>query len=115
MGNEIGNVDAYDILEPCVIGAPLSSRNVSYNDSPLRYSRVPASHPLNKWLPPRSSRLRGPNECIDGISAGQYLNDPSVRKAIHVDHAPVTRWSICTGLNYTSNIPALYPEPCVLL
>jgi hypothetical protein len=65
----------------------------------------------------RSPQVAGPNECIDGILAGQYLNTDAVRAAIHVigrDRLP--QWTVCTdAIDYTSNIPALYPEPYLTL
>ena len=114
MGTDVGNVDAYDILEPCIIGDGLTK-----SQSPRPYPRVPATHPFNTWLrahTTRGARFGGPNECIDGITAGKYLNTPEVRDAIHViglDRLP--QWSVCVGLNYTSNIPSLYPEPYLTL
>jgi carboxypeptidase C (cathepsin A) len=108
MGNQIGDVNMYNILGPCIIGDRATKR---FNNQTVKFSRTP-THVYNKIF-----TSGGPDECIDGIAAGQYLNNLVVRSAIHVlgpDRIP--HWTVCTGaLNYTSNIQALYPEPYLTL
>jgi hypothetical protein len=134
MGNQIGDVNMYNILGPCIIGDRATKR---FNNQTVKFSRTP-THVYNKIFtsggPEYDSQLFFfllvpiltvsfvwflclASECIDGIAAGQYLNNLVVRSAIHVlgpDRIP--HWTVCTGaLNYTSNIQALYPEPYLTL
>jgi carboxypeptidase C (cathepsin A) len=98
MSDQIGDVNIYDIYDVCING----------NNN--------ASAPLRKIPPVRHAgvakalgRLGGPDECIDGIDAGAYLNDASVRQAIHVvNFTIVPQWTICTdNINYDGNIDSL--------
>jgi len=99
MSAQVGYVNVYDIYEPCV--------NSGYNLNGF------SKRPMNRL----EKRLRelgapgGPVECIDGGAAQAYLDQPSVRTAIHV--APVSQigqWEICTNkLIYTENWGSLLP------
>jgi hypothetical protein len=79
----------------------LSRHSISY--TALIYL---ASHRLN---PPHSlSQAAGPNECIDGILAGQYLNTDAVRAAIHVigrDRLPQARYVVSDARAFDVFIP----------
>jgi carboxypeptidase C (cathepsin A) len=94
-GVQVGNVNIYDIYDKCIIGDP---------DPDQRVYRVPSQR-----TQALSSLLGGPNECIDGISAGLYLNDDTVRKAINMPPVSQTgKWTICTGkIVYDTNIQSL--------
>lgn len=99
MSDEVGNINIYSIYAPCINGNGLE---VSPEN---QRRRVPAAHPLG-----------GPNECIDGIAAGKWLNTPAVQKALHVSEAIkyIHHWYICSSIvNYTptaTNLPKnVYP------
>lgn len=102
MSNAVGNVDVYDIYTPCVNGGN-AERAARVAKNPLHSrQRIPAASY------PRA--LGGPDECIDGIAAADWLNDPAVQAALHVTAAMpyVKTWTICSGLlDYTSNEPNL--------
>ena len=40
--------------------------------------------------------------CINSVKGTAYLNEPAVRKALHVDVSP-NQWAICGGVNYTDD------------
>lgn len=85
MGNEVGPVNIYDILGPCIAG-PLTAET---------------SNP-KMTLP---HMIRGPDECIDSIAATKYFNTPEVQAAIHVYDAAQywQKWIICSSkLHYTT-------------
>jgi hypothetical protein len=113
-------VNIYNIYEPCINGGTKKRGHVTDSFGrvykPYDYSRArrtPLMNHLNKLL---RSGVGGPDECIDGISAGLYLNDPEVQQALHVQAGASVngQWSICSNIDYSSTIASLMPlYPCV--
>jgi serine carboxypeptidase-like clade 1 len=90
MSAQVNAVNIYNIYYPCVNGGAARAKSL----------RAPS------FLP----NIPGPVECIDGIDASAYLNQASVRQAIHVVNTSVVpEWTICAGINYNSNIATLMP------
>lgn len=109
MSNQVGNVDVYNIYGPCING-PTSSELYNSDDFKTFKTHTSTSTSYNPLLnyPPENSELGGPNECIDSYLAYNYLNDPEVRKALHINITQT--WVICTGaINYVSETKSLYP------
>jgi len=91
MSEQVNAVNIYNIYYPCVNGGASRAQSL----------RAPISAKIN---------IPGPVECIDGIDASAFLNNPAVRTAIHAVNASVVpEWVICAGIDYTSNIPSLMP------
>jgi len=92
MSNQVNAVNIYNIYYPCVNGGAARAKAL----------RAPSL----AMLP----NIPGPVECIDGIDASAYLNQASVRQAIHVANTSVVpQWVICAPINYNSNIATLMP------
>eukprot|EP00049_Salpingoeca_infusionum_P017783 m.354340 g.354340 ORF g.354340 m.354340 type:complete len:461 (+) comp16985_c0_seq1:211-1593(+) len=95
----IGNVNIYDIYEPCVnSGFPPSARKGKWSRRPTESFE--------------SESLEGPVECINAGAATQYLNLADVRQAIHVkSEAAIGKWEICSSkLNYSVTQGSLIPS-----
>lgn len=110
MGNGIGDVNIYDIYQPCINGGMTREEAVKHTRA-----RVPA-RPVDAVMSAAGTSLRGPDECIDGIAAAAYLNTVQAQKAINVVAASkyYGEWTICSSkINYSStasNLPGLvYP------
>jgi serine carboxypeptidase-like clade 1 len=109
MGNEVSDVNIYDIYDVCINGG-MPNSTTSLN---IRH-RAPVDI-LKHFQRMKAKGVRGPDECIDGTLAAQYLNNAAVRKAIHVpDSIKIPEWTICTdNLNYdenSANLPkSVYP------
>jgi len=102
MSDQVNAVNIYDIYYPCV------------NGGMERAKALRAPNPFLQRLRERHEAtgvgVPGPVECIDGIDAAAYLNQQSVRTAIHVVNASVTgKWVVCAGIDYTPDIPSLLP------
>jgi hypothetical protein len=66
MGSAIGDVNVYDIYQPCINGG---------------LSREEAVRHTRRRIPIAAGRiLGGPDECIDGIAAAAYLNTAVVQQ-----------------------------------
>jgi len=115
--DEVGDVNIYDIYQPCINGGFKSSTQVSRK--PIGNLRS-ALHHKDGGDHSKDSKLRllmelltkfGPDECIDGIAASAYLNNDTVRAAIHVlpMNSTVGTWSVCTGLDYDGDTDSLLP------
>ncbi len=116
MGIEVGDVNMYDIYADCISGS--SSRNGANRTGGSPVWRVPRTNEPNLMRALRrlglteaqaSSKLGGPDECIDGIDAEAYLNSASVQTAIHVQQANQQSWTICTSIPYSGNTDSLLP------
>eukprot|EP00055_Hartaetosiga_balthica_P000271 m.136129 g.136129 ORF g.136129 m.136129 type:complete len:460 (-) comp10451_c0_seq1:126-1505(-) len=82
MTDAIGNVNIYDIYEPCI--------NSGFPPSEKKFSRRPVTK--------LEQSIGGPEECIDAGAATFYLNLDNVRDALHVKSAAsIGNWSICSG------------------
>jgi len=101
MSIEVGDVNMYDIYANCVIGD--EHRNSS------RVWRIPSGNSEQLRTILRRLGAKGPDECIDGIDAEAYLNNPAVQMAIHVTAANQNSWAICAPLPYDGNIDSLLP------
>lgn len=97
MGLQVSDVNIYDVYAPCV--------NSGFGAIPTHHIRHRTDFQQKQW------RIGGPDECIDGLLASQYLNNDLVRAAIHVQNmSSGGQWSICGAqINYQSNIDSLLP------
>jgi len=104
MSDQVGDVNIYDIYTDCVSGDNNKNKN-HHNSSSIRKIPPLKNDAVRKAL----GKIGGPDECIDGISAEAYLNDDSVRQAIHVVNSTiVSSWTVCTNnINYDGNIDSL--------
>jgi len=117
MGVQVGDVNLYDIYADCISGDEhvntTNYRKKRRLSGDSLYYRIPGiKHPeLRRAMSRFSQLIGGPDACIDGILAEQYLNNPAVRQAIHVANESVTgEWTICTGkINYEGNTASLMP------
>lgn len=93
MSTQIGRINVYDVYTQCIQGGSAADSKHS------RGRRIP------RRLIDEIFEPEGPVGCIDGIAAGQYLNQPAVREAIHVAPASlIGEWTICTNkIQYDSN------------
>eukprot|EP00300_Choanocystis_sp_HF-7_P024605 c26105_g1_i1.p1 GENE.c26105_g1_i1~~c26105_g1_i1.p1 ORF type:complete len:472 (+),score=104.62 c26105_g1_i1:28-1416(+) len=102
MAKEIGPVNIYDVYAQCINGG------------------LDLQHPISKvkrelWDPKNvfGAGLGGPLECIDGIGAAAYMNNETVKAALHVN--PALNWTICTALDYTTTFASVLPLYDVLI
>ncbi|GAV76540.1 Peptidase_S10 domain-containing protein [Cephalotus follicularis] len=115
---EIEDLNIYDILEPCYHGKdtreataakirlPSSFRKLGETDRPLpvrkrMFGRAwPLRAPVRAGRVPTWPQLSNSNHvpCTNDEVATSWLNDASVRKAIHAeDESMVGSWELCTG------------------
>jgi len=99
MSSQVGYVNVYDIYEPCVNSGSsqgFTKRPMNKLEKHLREINAPG----------------GPVECLDGGAAQAYLDQPSVRTAIHVPSVnQIGQWELCTSkLIYTENWGSLLPN-----
>lgn len=115
--NEISALNIYDILEPCYHGSgskittvtsrlPQSFRKLGETDRPLpvrtrMFGRAwPLRASVRDGIVPTWPQLlnSGNVPCTDDEVATSWLNDETVRKAIHAEPASVAgEWELCTG------------------
>ena len=93
----VGHVDLYNIYGECVSGDESNGATLT--------QKVPYE---------RSSRLGGPDACIDSRAGSAYFNQPAVMAAAHV-RPPDFRWATCGNeIHYSStrkNLPRdTYPK-----
>ena len=93
----VGHVDLYNIYGECVSGDESNGATLT--------QKVPYE---------RSSRLGGPDACIDSRAGSAYFNQPAVMTAAHV-RTPDFRWATCGNeIHYSStrkNLPRdTYPK-----
>jgi len=93
-----GRYDVYNVYDICG------------NDATKPYSVLedgaPLEAPNNIWS---ELDLGDPIVCIPSAFAVTYLDDPTVRKAIHVENSTLGRWADCSNIHYTSNLDSLLP------
>ncbi|CAL0302828.1 unnamed protein product [Lupinus luteus] len=119
----IGNLNIYDILEPCyhdsseklvnATNLPLSFRELGKTERPMpvrkrMFGRAwPLGAPVDDGFVPSWPQLSagGGVPCVDDEVATAWLNNEAVRKAIHtVDKSVVSEWMLCTdNLFYNHN------------
>ncbi|TXG48812.1 hypothetical protein EZV62_024687 [Acer yangbiense] len=117
--NAIGYLNIYDILEPCYHSPPSSMKNNIPNSTfgelgkterplPVRkrmFGRAwPFKAPVLPGIVPSWPQLlsSGSVPCIDDEVATAWLNDESVRKALHaVSKNETGEWQLCTTLGYS--------------
>ncbi|TXG48813.1 hypothetical protein EZV62_024688 [Acer yangbiense] len=117
--NAIGYLNIYDILEPCYHSPPSSMKNNIPNSTfgelgkterplPVRkrmFGRAwPFKAPVLPGIVPSWPQLlsSGSVPCIDDEVATAWLNDESVRKALHAASKNETgEWQLCTTLGYS--------------
>eukprot|EP00030_Apusomonadida_sp_AF-17_P004382 a509486_194.p2 GENE.a509486_194~~a509486_194.p2 ORF type:complete len:472 (-),score=233.33 a509486_194:21-1409(-) len=105
MAQEVGAVNIYDVYAQCIIGG-------METDEARKHTRSKVAKEL--WDPKGIfDSVGGPLECIDGIAAAGYMNNASVKAALHVN--PDIEWTICTGLNYTTTFASVLPLYEVLI
>lgn len=100
--NAIGNVNIYNILAPC-INSGAEEENASAGKN---WRRPPTKRELERLA------LGGPDGCIDGGPLAAYLNQPSVKAALHV--APGINWAVCSN-NATFNYNPTEPDERVVI
>ena len=100
IGN-VGNINIYDVYDTC---PGFSSSSLRKKSHPALGGK-PVMHAPNRVL---SEHVEDPVYCIpDGSS--DFMNNDAVKKALHVDKAPVSTWSDCSGIDYTDNLVSLLP------
>lgn len=99
MHDQIGRVNIYNVLGDCIS---------SDHESGI-WRAPPNKLHLNVSAGPGG---RGPVACIDGGAAAAYLNQDSVRKAIHTKSVgEIGEWHLCGGpLDYYENWGSLLPN-----
>ncbi|XP_057482860.1 serine carboxypeptidase-like 20 [Actinidia eriantha] len=114
----IADLNIYNILEPCYHGTddietvtgntklPFSFRKLGETERPLpvrkrMFGRAwPFRAPVRDGIVPTWPQLLNSNDvpCTDDEVATSWLNDESVRKAIHAEQASVAgSWDLCTN------------------
>jgi len=111
---EVSEVNIYDIYTPCInSGFPPAAQYMSHYTNPLnsRSRRRPLNDIEALLLGANDGGVLGPVGCIDAGAASAYLNQESVRKAIHVAPASlIGNWSICTNkITYGFTMGSLLP------
>jgi len=101
MGNKVGDINIYDVYGDCIF----SKNSPSKESAP--FHRIPAIR--DPKIRAALGRIGGPDGCIDGGQAANYLNNDRVRSAIHVGSmAKLGNWTICTNnIIYDGNIGSL--------
>lgn len=98
--DEVNAVNIYDIYQPC-INSGFPPQYAEHYTNPLnsRGRRRPLTEFEQLLFGGKSATdVAGPVECIDAGAASVYLNQASVRKAIHVQPASkIGNWTICTN------------------
>ena len=89
-------LDIYDVYDTCGDDSGRTRHHAALGGKPLH-------------APSPAGRLIGDAvSCVpDGSS--DFMNNADVRKALHVDKAPVGTWSDCSGIDYHSNLVSLIP------
>lgn len=115
--DDIGNLNIYDILEPCYHGTeskittgtkrlPQSFRKLGETERPLpvrtrMFGRAwPLRAPVRDGIVPTWPQLlnSGNVPCTNDEVATLWLNNEAVRKAIHAENESVAgTWELCTG------------------
>ncbi|KAF5201880.1 Serine carboxypeptidase [Thalictrum thalictroides] len=112
VNKDVDGLNIYDILEPCYhdpeaketyIKLPSSFREIGKTDKPLpvrkrMFGRAwPFRAPVREGLVPTWPQLMGTNSvpCTNDEVATSWLNNPAVRKALHVKEGALT-WELCT-------------------
>jgi len=98
---EAGSYDVYNVYDIC--------GNDNINNDQIESESV-ATAPLaapNQVF--SRNGLADPIVCIPSAFAVTYLDDPAVRRAIHVENTTVTRWADCSRITYSSNLDSLLP------
>jgi len=91
--DEVGNIDVYNIYDVCG------------NDNLV----VPASSTTLRAPNKAISHLRDPVVCVPTALSTAYMNDKSVRAALHVSDSTLQSWGECYGIDYDNNIVSLLP------
>ncbi|OIW01325.1 hypothetical protein TanjilG_10486 [Lupinus angustifolius] len=118
----LDGLNIYDILEPCYHGSenttydnrlPLSFRKLGETDKPMPVRKRMFGHAWPLREPVKSGNVptwpelssSGSVPCFDDEVATEWLNNESVRKAIHtVEKSVVSKWDLCTdNIVYTHN------------
>ncbi|KAK4835059.1 hypothetical protein QYF36_004703 [Acer negundo] len=115
----IGYLNIYDILEPCYHSPPSSMKNNISNSTFGELGKTERPLPVRKRMFGRAWPFKAPVlpgivpswpqllsygsvPCVDDEVATAWLNDESVRKALHAAPKNETgEWQLCTSLGYT--------------
>eukprot|EP01138_Halocafeteria_seosinensis_P009252 gb/GECG01009455.1/.p1 GENE.gb/GECG01009455.1/~~gb/GECG01009455.1/.p1 ORF type:complete len:465 (+),score=47.99 gb/GECG01009455.1/:1-1395(+) len=109
MHQEVGAINVYNVYAPCID----TGDSASFEDPVIGKLRKTLFQTSSGYGPEPQP---GPLQCINGGPSETYLNQASVRSALHVGSESTTgKWTTCTNaLNYTStqsNEPKnIYPD-----
>eukprot|EP01138_Halocafeteria_seosinensis_P008686 gb/GECG01008878.1/.p1 GENE.gb/GECG01008878.1/~~gb/GECG01008878.1/.p1 ORF type:complete len:465 (+),score=42.58 gb/GECG01008878.1/:1-1395(+) len=111
MHAEVGPVDVYDVYAPCINTGSSSSFENPLLPQSLRDAQRDAAASTKVSVKPQP----GPVSCGNNAPQEAYLNQVSVRSALHVASENVTgKWKPCSNLAYTmtqKNEPKyIYPD-----
>jgi carboxypeptidase C (cathepsin A) len=107
--NEI-NMNGYDAYRTCYHptqgqnsnkGMPTLAEKAMRVDTLMEMSRHASEGnkgAILEWL----RKLRENVPCINSVKGTEYLNMPSVKRALHVDTSP-NSWSVCGGVDYNDD------------
>jgi len=96
-GLSVGNIDIYDVYDVCPGDSATSA---------LKSLRAPVG---------ALQHVEDPVVCVDNDLSNQFLDNPEVRKAFHLENSSVTNWQDCSGIDYNSNLPDERPMYAVLI
>jgi serine carboxypeptidase-like clade 1 len=112
MDSVIGSFNVYDIYDDCSNGdsqPPKGCPNIEYHPFQLqakKITRTARRAPKPHW---DRKNIRTDHACQD-IDAGQYLDFPIVREAIHVVNTSIIpNFQLCAQIDYDGNIASLLP------
>jgi len=95
--SSVGDINIYDVYDTCGDDSGRKRAHPALGGRPLQAP--------NRVL---AANIGDPVSCVpDGSS--DFMNNADVKKALHVDQAPVTTWSDCSGIDYHSNLVSLLP------
>ena len=100
--NSVGDINIYDVYDTC---PGFVSGKASRKNAHMALGGKPIMHAPNRAL---EKNIGDPVWCVpDGSS--DFMNNDAVKKALHVDKAPVGTWSDCSDIRYDSNLVSLLP------
>jgi len=91
--NQVGNIDIYNVYDVCG------------NDNLQAVTESTALRAPNSQI----SKLKDPLVCVPTALSTAYMNDATVRAALHVSNSKLSSWGECYNIRYNTNIVSLLP------